>query len=133
MVRVTRSGGWVVVLATDWNTLSVDTTEFEIEQRLKSFRLKHHVHNAFAGRQLYRLFKQKDLVDLVVEMCPIYVTNYAVGRRGAMFDQVEEGALSAGRVTSDELCRWHASLERADAQGVYFGSVTQTLVAGRKS
>jgi ubiquinone/menaquinone biosynthesis C-methylase UbiE len=132
MVRVTRSGGWVVVLDTDWNTLSVDTTEVEIEQRLKSYRLEHHVHNGYAGRQLYRLYKEQGLVDLAVEMCPIYVTDHAVDRRGAMWDEVEEGALAAGRVTAGELRRWHASLEQADAQGVYFASLTQTLVAGRK-
>jgi ubiquinone/menaquinone biosynthesis C-methylase UbiE len=132
MVRVTRPGGWVVVLDTDHSTLSVDTTEVEIEQRLKSYRLKHRVHNASAGRQLYRLFKQRGLVDLVIEMCPIYVTDYAAGRRGASFDQVEEGALAAGWVTEEELRRWHASLEQADADGVFFASSTQTLVAGRK-
>ena len=132
MVRVTRSDGWVVVLSTDWSTLSADTPQVEIEQRLKSYRLEHHVHNAFAGRQLYRLFKEKGLVDLAVEMCPIYVTDYAVGRRGALLDEVEEGALAAGWVTEDELRRWHESFEQADARGVYFGSITQTLVAGRK-
>jgi ubiquinone/menaquinone biosynthesis C-methylase UbiE len=132
MIRVTRSGGWVVVLDTDFNTLSLDTAEVEIEQRLKSYRLEHHVHNAFAGRQLYRLFKQQGLVDVSVEMCPIYGTDYAVVREGAMLDEVEEGALAAGWVTSDELRRWRTSLEQADAQGVHFGSVNQTMVAGRK-
>jgi hypothetical protein len=50
----------------------------------------------------------------------------SVGRRGALLDEVEEGALAAGRFTAEELRRWRTSLEQADAQGVYFGSVTQT-------
>jgi ubiquinone/menaquinone biosynthesis C-methylase UbiE len=132
MVRVTRSGGWVIVLDTDFGTLSIDTSEVEIEQRLKSYRLEHHVHNAFSGRQLYRLFKQQGLVDLTLEICPIYVTDYAVARQSGNLDEVEEGALAAERVTRGELRRWHTSLEEADARGVFFGSVTQTMVAGCK-
>lgn len=34
MVRVTKPGGWIVVLDTDWGTLSVDTSEPDIARRL---------------------------------------------------------------------------------------------------
>jgi ubiquinone/menaquinone biosynthesis C-methylase UbiE len=59
MVRVTRSGGWVVVLETDWGTLSIDTEETEIERRLARFATEHMRQNGYAGRQLYRLFKRQ--------------------------------------------------------------------------
>jgi len=120
MVRVTKSGGWIVVLDTDWSTMSVDTAEVEIEQRLKRFWTEQSLHNGFAGRQLYRPLKQQRLKDVSVEMCPICVTDYGVHRRGASLDKVERDALPAGIVTGDELQRWHASLEQADAEGVYF-------------
>jgi SAM-dependent methyltransferase len=132
MVRVTKSGGWIVVLDTDWSTVSVDTAEVEIEQRIKRFRTEQSLYNGFAGRQLYRLLKQQRLKDVSVEMCPIYVTDYAVGRRGTMLDEDEQGALAAGIITDDELRRWHESLEQADAAGVYFCSINQVMVAGRR-
>ena len=132
MVRVTRSGGWIVVLDSDFDSISTDTTEFEIEQRLKRFRVEHFLHNALAGRQLYRLFKQQNLGDITVEMCPIYVTDLAVGRQGALMDELEQKALAAGIITTAELQRWHESQEQAAADGVFFGSINQVMVAGRK-
>jgi SAM-dependent methyltransferase len=132
MVRVTKPGGWIVVLDTDHSTMSVYTSEVEIEQRLWRFRTEHCILNGFAGRQLYRLFKQQRLQDVSIEMCPISVTDYGVARRAALLDEVERDALAAGIVTANELQRWHRSLEQADAQGMYFSSVNQVMVSGRK-
>lgn len=132
MVRVTKSGGWIVVLDTDWSTISVDTPEFEIEQTLKRFYVEGFFHNGLAGRQLYRLFRQQNLLEMTVEMCPAYGTNYTIGRQVTMLDRLEHDALAVGIVTQEKLDRWHKSLELADAQGIYFGSITHVLVAGRK-
>jgi ubiquinone/menaquinone biosynthesis C-methylase UbiE len=132
MIRVTRPGGWVVVLDTDHSTLSIDTAEYETEQVLKCFRLDTFLHNATAGRQLYRLFGQQGLGEIAVEMCPIYVTSWAAGRQAGVFDALEREARAAGVVTQDQLDRWHKSLELADAQGLFFASTCQMLVAGQK-
>jgi SAM-dependent methyltransferase len=132
MVRVTKPGGWIVVLDTDWNTMSIDTTEFGTEQRLKRFRTDQFLRNAAAGRQLYRLFRLQQLKDVSVEMCPIHSTDYGFVRQGAMLDEEELDALAAGVVTADELGRWHMDLEQADAEGVFYASVDQVLVAGQK-
>ena len=35
MVRVTRSGGRIAVADSDWGTLSIDTTEVDIERRIR--------------------------------------------------------------------------------------------------
>ena len=132
MFRVTKSGGAVVVLDTDWSTLSVDTRELDIERRLLQYRLDRFVHNPYAGRQLYRLFRMQARDDVSYEMCPIGVTNYAIGRQGALLDELERAALEAGVVTDEEIARWRADLEDRDARGVFFASVMQVLVAGRK-
>jgi ubiquinone/menaquinone biosynthesis C-methylase UbiE len=133
MIRVTKSGGWIVVLDTDWSTISFDTELIDIEQRLIRFHVERGFRNGFAGRQLYRLFRRTGLTDIHVEMAPTFVTNYAVGRRGSLFDETEQAALEAGIITPDELEMWHNSFEKADAEGVYFGSIQQMMVAGRKA
>jgi len=37
MIRVTKPGGWVVILDTDWGTWSTDTDDTDIERRLTRF------------------------------------------------------------------------------------------------
>jgi ubiquinone/menaquinone biosynthesis C-methylase UbiE len=133
MVRVTKLGGWVVVLDTDWGTLSTDTSEIDIERRIVRVHTERCLHNGYSGRRLYRLFKRETLVDISIEMFPTFVTNYALGRQMLRLDETEQEALAADIITSDELQRWRDSLECAEAEGVFFGTVSMVLVAGRKT
>lgn len=132
MIRVTKPGGWVVVLDTDWSTGSTDTDEVDIERRLLNFHIDHGFASGLIGRQLFRLFRQQNLADMHVEMAPTFITSYAIARKGGMLDEAEQAALKAGVVTEQELERFRRSLEKADQEGTYFTSINQTLIAGRK-
>ncbi len=133
MTRVTKSGGWIVVMDTDWGTLSIDTTEVDIERRLLRFNAESYLHNGYSGRQLYRLFRHQKLTDISVDMFPNYTFSYAVARQSGILDQVEREALEAGIVTGHELHRWRACLEEADAKGVFFASFSIMMLTGRKT
>ena len=132
MARVTKPGGWIVVLDTDHGTKSIDTPEVDIERRLARVAAERCLNNGYAGRQLYRLFKRAGLVEISVETISIPFTDYALCRQANFLDRVEAEALSAGVITPTELQRWRASLEHADAEGVFFASGTGAILAGRK-
>ena len=133
MTRVTKSGGWVVVLDTDWGSLSTDSDEIDIERRLARYLAESYLHNGYSGRKLYRLFKQQNLADISFELIPVATPNYALARQGTQAEGVEQQALKEGVISSEELQRWHAGLERADSEGVFFCSVNVILFAGRKN
>jgi ubiquinone/menaquinone biosynthesis C-methylase UbiE len=130
MARVTRPGGRVVVVDTDYGTLVIDSPEIDVERRLARFRAEHMHRNGYSGRQLYRLFKRQNLADISVEIFPVFLTDYAVARQVVALDKVEALALEAGAVTAEELRRWRAGLEQAEADGCFFGSLSVVLVAG---
>ena len=133
MARVTKPGGWVVILDADHGTWSIDTPEVDIERRLTRVLAEHMVINGYAGRQLYRLFKQQQFIDINVEIRPLYFTNYAQFRYGTQMDAIEREALAAGFVTQEELKRWQQNLEAAETTGTFFAHATGVLVAGRKA
>ena len=133
MARVTKPGGWVIVLDTDWSTLSFDTAEVDLERRLSRYRLEHLVNSGYVGRQLYGLFKRQQLMEITVEIRPIYVTDYALGRYASHLDVLEADALAADVITEEELHRWRQSLAQAQAEGAFFLHVTTVLVAGRNA
>ncbi len=132
MVRVTKSGGWIVVLDPDAGTLSVDASEIETERRLARIFAEHIMNNGYSGRQLYRLFKQQGLADVSAQVCGLHFTDYALARQMWLMEKVEREALTLGVVTVQELDQLHAYWERANADGVYFGSVHWILASGRK-
>lgn len=132
MTRVTQSGGWIVVIDTDFATLSVDGPDLDIERRLMQVKVEKTLNNGAAGRQLFRLFRQQGLVDLTVELFAFPFTNYPLARQTFLFDRLAETAREAGAITPEEQKRWQASLEQADREGIFFASATQVMVAGRK-
>lgn len=132
MVRVTVPGGWIVVADTDHSTMTIDTPDIDIEWRLRRFRTDRF-KNGYAGRQLYRLFRQQNLANIIVEIFLIFVTDYALGRYFALMGQVEQEAIAAGIVSKEELQHWHANLEKADKEGMHFSAIIMVVVAGRKS
>lgn len=131
MVRVTKPGGWIVVSDTDHSTMSIDSPDIDIEWKLRRFHTEMF-KNGYIGRQLYRLFKQENLADIVVEIFPLFSTEYMLTRYIALLDKTEKEAISAGIITDEELKRWHNNLERSNEEGIFFCSVIMVLIAGRK-
>jgi ubiquinone/menaquinone biosynthesis C-methylase UbiE len=133
MIRVTKIGGTVVVLDTDWGTLSLDTCEVDIERRLWRFYTEHTLNNGYAGRQLYRLFKEQGLRNVSFKVFPLVVTSYAFFRQSIVADKLEEEALARNVVTEDELHRFQKDIEHKDANGMFFTSGCMMLVSGQKT
>jgi ubiquinone/menaquinone biosynthesis C-methylase UbiE len=133
MVRVTKPGGRIVVLDTDWGSGSIDSPHVDIERRVMRVHTECCLNNGYSGRQLYRLFRQQDMGDIVVEGFCLPILSYPLARQMGQFDEAEAEALSAGVVSSEELDVWRAALEQADADGAFFASASLVLVAGRMS
>jgi len=132
MARVTKPGGWIVVLDPDWGSLSVDANDIESERRLARVLAGCLVNHGFSGRRLYGLFKKQGLVEVSAEVCGLHFSDYALARQMWLMDKVEREALALGVVTNQELDQLHAYWEQASADGVYFGSMHGILVSGRK-
>lgn len=131
MVRVTKEGGWVVVVDTDWGTASIDTPEVDIERRLLRIRAERYLSNGYSGRQLYRLLRTECLDSLFVEAFALPILSYPLARELGRFDLVEQEALSADVVSAEEIDLFHASLEQAEAEGIFFAMASMVMVSGR--
>ncbi|MDD2658835.1 MAG: methyltransferase domain-containing protein [Methylococcales bacterium] len=132
MARVTKPGGRLVVLDTDWGTWTTDSDDSDIERRLVSFMAESYLHNGYSGRKLYRLFKLQNLSDISFEVFPVATPCYALARQGMQTERIEQEALKAGAITDEELDRWRTGLEQADSEGIYFSSINLIMLSGRK-
>lgn len=132
IVRVTKPGGWIVVVDSDWGTLSIDTSEVDVERRLARFRAERVLINGYSGRRLHRLFKKQQLENVTLEISPIHLTDLTMVRYMTRQDEVEENALAKGLVTKQELERWRIDTKRADAEKCFFANLNMILIAGSK-
>lgn len=130
MLRVTRPGGWIVALDTDYSLFTVDSEQTDLERRL-ALAAAQSVPSGYVARKLYRMFTDQGLSDISVTVRPVALTKYAFAR-GALLDLIEPGALASGVVTEEQLHSWHAELEQADARNAFFACLNMILVSGCK-
>jgi SAM-dependent methyltransferase len=132
MVRVTRPGGRVVLLDTDWGSLSINAPNAELERRLVAFKPEQALRNGFVGRQLVALAHSAGLRELHIEVLPMFSTDYATARFGCALDDLATRALQAGIASAQEIEDFAHSLAALDQRGCFFASVNMVLVAGTK-
>jgi ubiquinone/menaquinone biosynthesis C-methylase UbiE len=131
MVRVTRPGGWIVALDTDWGTLSIHTPERELERHFTRAAAEWQT-NGYIGRQLPALFREQQLEEITIEAHPQWVTNYTLAHAGFLLENIAQHALASGFLSESELQRLLESFQQLDAEGAFFAHLIMVLVAGRK-
>lgn len=132
MVRVTRPGGWVALMDTDWGTRSVDTPDVELERRMARVLAELCLANGYSGRRLYGMARRAGLRDLQVDVLPLCVTDYPLWRMLSRMDVAGEEAVRAGAMTADEVRRLDDGWRALGEEGTFFALTAMVLVSGRR-
>lgn len=132
MLRVTRTGGYILVLDTDYASMSIALDEHELERRFARVALEHSVQNGYAARELPLLFQQANLDDVDAAVYPVLYTDYEIARDLGRFDEIERLALDLNLLNHSELEHLHASGERAAANGSFIAQVNLVMVVASK-
>lgn len=132
MIRVTQPGGRIVVLDTDYASVSVSTELPEIERRLAD-QWRTMANSPYAPRLLPRWFNESGLTDVAVEIVPIVMDDLGTFSQTFIFDRAMRAAQDAGRITSDEARRFTDDLEEAQRVGGFLATAQMLLVSGRKA
>ena len=122
MVRVTRPGGRVVVLDTDWGTTAVNGADRRLTRRVLD-GVDRHITQSWIGRDLPGLFHRAGLIDLSVAV----ETSWSRDRSAATdrpCPQLAAGAVDEGAVTSAEAHRWLDQLAQAAEHGDFLWATT---------
>lgn len=108
LVRVTQSGGRVVVIEGDWSTLTINSDDPENDGRLAYFQETFQHANPAAGHCLYQLFADHGLLDIELDVLPVFGRN------------------------ADAASCWQQSRTLSSALEGRFASANIVLISGRK-
>ena len=128
MARVVRPEGRLVIVDTDWASLTVDAPEPAVEREIV-FSHTLRFANPYSGRQLRRLAVANGLEDVTCETFP---GELAYDDVRLLLAGAEQLSLACGRLRPDSWHRWHAALFEANAAGALFAQVSRVVVAGRR-
>ncbi len=136
MVRVTRPGGAVVVIDTDWGSFSIDHPEPAVTRKIfdhfENSRTEHTV-----GRRLGRFFRAAGLADITVVARVALITEWNPDDRPgppglpplAMFIG---SIVQSGGITADEGSSWIDQIIRLGRAGDFCASLTIHAACGTK-
>jgi ubiquinone/menaquinone biosynthesis C-methylase UbiE len=129
MHRVLKPNGTIVLVDTDWTSVSVNYSDLELERRLTGFFRDHVRPNGLAGRQLPGLIQQVGFVDAEAKAMSMVIPVFA---ETPFKDWLVGEALKAKVATSEELAKWCTELELKTQQGAFLFHVGTVLVSAKK-
>lgn len=130
MVRVTRSGGRVLVADVDWGMAALDSGEREVTRRLLDFACDG-IRHGWLGRQLPGLFAHSGLHDVRIVPRPMVFDRLDAANR-EQWQRMAGRARAAGVITADEATRWLADIDRRADEGYYCAVVAVFIAIGYK-
>ncbi|HEX6508516.1 MAG TPA: methyltransferase domain-containing protein [Chloroflexota bacterium] len=129
MVRVTRSGGRIVISDTDWVMTGVDAADQAVTDRIIQVFARLQIRNGSIGRQLRGLLLQAGLLDVDVIPHPLLFTDWQ--DHGDWASMVAMRAVQAQAIAQQEADAWLEDLAARGEAGRYLAVIMMFTVAGR--
>jgi ubiquinone/menaquinone biosynthesis C-methylase UbiE len=129
LIRVVKSGGRIVLMDWDFETLVVDHSNRELTRRIFHWRNDHKDGNNWSGRQLFRLLKLGGLKEITV--FPVVTT--ATDDNNSLTQSLwhaASGALEQEIITTKEHESWVSELKSSIKNQQYFASIVYFIVRG---
>lgn len=131
MVRVTKTNGRVVITEPDLGTYAISGGDRAVTRRLLENMCDNRA-NGWIGRMLPGLFRSCGLLDIGAEPWTTTSTSYGKVNESGILTRGLGKAVEDGAISATEAAKWHADMELAENNGVFFYAVTYFTVHGRK-
>ena len=123
LIRVVRTGGKVVVMDWDFETVAVDHPNRELTRRVLHWRCDHYGGNNWSGRQLWKHMAEGCFSSL--KLLPVV----SVARNAAIFSDLSlfraaQVARDGGGITSSEYDAWVEEIRSALRTDVFLEALS---------
>lgn len=129
LMRVTKKGGRMVLVDTDWASASVDYENYDLSNRLLDFFARVCRPNGFAGREFLGLMKRNGLELVDIQARPVITLDFSETTYG---EWLTREALAHGVATPEEMEAWNRDLKEKSDNGEFYSCVNMLVVAGVK-
>lgn len=126
-VRITRPGGRVVLVESDWGSLMVYPAERDLLDRISGTLAHRILPEAWAGRRLHDALLRHGVVDVQSSIHPIQADAGVLGTLGVIYQRHVDSQLLTQQQVDDHL---HELATAFDAGGAVF-AVSMFVASGR--
>ena len=132
MLRVAKPTGRVFIAETDWDTLSYNIADKELQRKVTQGFSDHH-GDGWVGRRLYSMCGQAGAREIELHPYVIHNAEYSVRKYGGPLSYViRDYLLRSKKCTEAEVRRWLELLSEAFDNRTYFFTLTRLVCILRK-
>lgn len=132
LLRVVKPTGRIFLSETDWDTLSYNIPDKDLQRRVTADFSDHH-GDGWMGRKLHSICRQANARDIELHPYVINNTEYSVRKYGGPMSYVIRDYLLRARGWSEsDVKRWTTQLSEAFDAKTYFFSLTRMICIVRK-
>jgi ubiquinone/menaquinone biosynthesis C-methylase UbiE len=129
MKRVVKTGGRVIVMDWDFDTVTVDYPDRELTRRLLHWRSDHHGGNNWSGRQLWGRMREAGLQNLSAHPWVSVALSEEDGLTQSLW-RAAQVACEGAAISSVEQENWVNELKNRIHAGTFFASIVYFIVVG---
>jgi SAM-dependent methyltransferase len=131
LVRVTRTGGRVAVIDTDWGMHAIAGADLSLTRRITACWAEH-LPNGWSGRSLPAQLIDNGLLPDPVVVADTIITTKPASPTMEPFTTMAAAAERDGDLTADQAACWLRELRESAARGRLFWAVTMFLITATR-
>jgi hypothetical protein len=132
LARVVRAGGRVVLVDTDWTTLTISCGVPELEREVVSAVVRRVARHPTAGAELAGWVLGSPLTVLSFDRHRLASTSLPLIRQIAHLDDAERVAVHGGRLRPEDVDEWRAALRHAEERGTLRGELELGILVAQR-
>jgi ubiquinone/menaquinone biosynthesis C-methylase UbiE len=132
MRRVLKDGKPLVIVETDWTSLTFYNEHFGIERKITGFLTEEKINNGFAAKNLTAYVEKAGFRDINLEIFPFIINTLKDANEYLWIEMMVQEAAKAQRISPEERDAFIAALHDADTKGYFSCSINVIIVTSIK-
>lgn len=127
--RILKKDSPLVIIETDWNSLSFYTEFTEVQKKVNTYLTDVKVNNGFAAKKLTSYLQASNFRDIKFEIHPFVVNTLKEANEYFWIEKMIQEAVEKGVVKEQEYQAFYKALQEADAKDHFACSINLVLAS----
>jgi len=127
--RILKKDGPLVIIETDWNSLSFYTQFVDIQKKVISYLTDVKVNNGFAAQKLSSYLQLNNFKNIKFEIHPFVVNTLEEANLYFWIEKMVKEASEKGYIKEDEYQTFYNALQQADDEHYFACSINLVVVS----
>lgn len=130
--RVLKWNGQLVILETDWASLSMFTEDYDLERKIIDHLVHKFTNNGLASRQLIQFLNLTNFKQTSTEILSSSINSYDIANRLIKIEEIGKEVVKEGSVKKDSYEKWLRDVYQNDLKKNFNCNLNMMIISTHK-